>query len=74
VNKSIGDLSARIGAGFGDLKSQIAESIGDHETMITESIGDLKAEIKPIVWQVRVLLTGALSSYPEGKPAKEKRK
>jgi hypothetical protein len=46
VNKSIGDLSARIGAGFGDLKSEMAESIGG-----------LKAEIKSIAWQVR-LLTG----------------
>jgi len=55
VNKSIGVLSVRMEAGFGDLKSEMAKMHAETNT----KIGDLKAEIKPIVWQVRVLLAGA---------------
>jgi len=46
--------------GFGRMEANIAKNHGDH-----------KAEIKPIIWQVRVLFGGVLlvcSVYPVNRP------
>ncbi|KAH8150851.1 uncharacterized protein LAJ45_05032 [Morchella importuna] len=47
VNKTLGELVMRMEAGFGRI-----------ETNMAKSHGDLKADIKPLIWQVRSLLGG----------------
>ncbi|KAH0615238.1 uncharacterized protein H6S33_000874 [Morchella sextelata] len=48
VSKSIGELASRTEQGFGSI-----------ETITEKNQGELKADIKPLVWQVRILLGGA---------------
>lgn len=50
MNKAIGDLASRMEASFGELKVEMAKNHGD-----------LKTKIKPIVWQVRILLGGGIT-------------
>lgn len=54
MNKSIGELGRATEKGFGDVKREIA----DMNTKIERNHWELKAEIKSIVWQVRILLGG----------------
>ncbi|KAF8435249.1 hypothetical protein BGX38DRAFT_1275091 [Terfezia claveryi] len=55
VNKSLGELATRMEAGFGRMETSQARL----ETSMEKNYGELRADIKPLVWQVRILLGGA---------------
>ncbi|KAF8420986.1 hypothetical protein EV426DRAFT_610172 [Tirmania nivea] len=55
VNKSLGELATRMEAGFGRIETSQARL----ETSMEKNYGELKADIKPLVWQVRIILGGA---------------
>ncbi|KAF8420856.1 hypothetical protein EV426DRAFT_719135 [Tirmania nivea] len=66
VNKSLGELATRMEAGFGRMETSMEKNYGELktsqarlETSMEKNYGELKAVIKPLVWQVRILLGGA---------------
>lgn len=55
VNKSLGELATRMEAGFGRLETSMEKNYGE----LKADIANLKGDIKPLVWQVCILLGGA---------------
>ena len=62
LEKGFGDLEKGFGdleKGFGDLNSTMEKGFGDLNTTMEKGFGDIKAELKSMVWQLRILLGGA---------------
>lgn len=55
VNKSLRELATRMEAGFWRMETRF----GKIETSMEKICGELKGDIKPLVWQVHILLGGA---------------
>ncbi|RPB28086.1 hypothetical protein L211DRAFT_778555, partial [Terfezia boudieri ATCC MYA-4762] len=66
VNKSLGELATRMEAGFGRMETRFGrmemsmeKNYRELKTCMGKNYGELKADIKPLIWQVRILLGGA---------------
>ncbi|KAI5839102.1 hypothetical protein DFP73DRAFT_634835 [Morchella snyderi] len=82
VNRGLGELAARMDAGFGrmggdhgeldpgmerrhgELKTTIDKNHAELNTTIDRNHAELRADIKILVWQVRILLVGGSLHHP----------
>ncbi|KAF8457646.1 hypothetical protein BGX38DRAFT_1326593 [Terfezia claveryi] len=59
LTKDLGDFKGDVNKSFGELATRMEAGFGRMETRMEKNYGELKADIKPLVWQVRILLGGA---------------